>query len=414
MSKLAFEDFVMSNKCSPKVTPEKTEFLGVKAAQLALDANIPLPDAVVKTASNVPGMNNTHIKNLCWAANNEYHRKVASSRKEAGEDLVFDYPLSDPNDVILKLNRLEMPKEAHVCVSSFDYSTQPEDYQTRKSCSQWHFEKESGTEEPEPFSYENPAAELGIKRQASERVYTEALNKVASYERYATDLRNDVYSQFKQAALSGSAPIEIVDLLKHASSEEEALTTFRHLAEKFAEESPLDYERFSKTAPQESLGRPNRQHPLYKSASALQDILEDKGMLSHVLDVAKHRYEAYKEAEQKAFNLVNNKEAGIDHILAGSALGAGTALATGHSDKALEGAIVGGLVGTGIKAKGHKIYSGISGYSPSRVLRAGLGSAGAYYGGKHIMGAPSKDVGTAQRYGASMARQSAITPGKWR
>ena len=77
-----------------KATPETTDFLGNRAAQMAIDASISLSDAVVKVASGHPGLNNTHIQNICWVANNEYFRKVAKSREQAGEnlrDLIDEY-----------------------------------------------------------------------------------------------------------------------------------------------------------------------------------------------------------------------------------------------------------------------------------------------------------------------------------
>lgn len=102
-----------------KPTPELCEHLGSKAAQLAIDANIVLSDAVVKVASDQSGLNNNHINNICWEANNEYFRKVAVAKKEAGEDLTFDYQLADPPDVAKRLNAAANPKVSFVTDPDF-------------------------------------------------------------------------------------------------------------------------------------------------------------------------------------------------------------------------------------------------------------------------------------------------------
>lgn len=117
---------------SSRPTAEKCELLGNKAAQLSIDANIPLSDAVVKVANSQCGLNNTHLNNICWAANNEYFRKIAQARKMAGEEnLVFEFDLADPPDVIKRVNAAAQPKVAFI--RETDYQTPPEDFRVKEA-----------------------------------------------------------------------------------------------------------------------------------------------------------------------------------------------------------------------------------------------------------------------------------------
>lgn len=385
---------VMSEKTG-SVSPEQTDFLGAKAAQMAIDANIPLPDAVVKVALAQGGLNNTHIGNICWMANNEYFRKVAAKRQEAGENMVFDFPLADPSEVTKRVNSSAQPKVAFV--REHDYKVAPPDYRTKtasdnswvgpmigggigtavggmgglaigrqvgrggalaqaagagagallggglgafmgQNAQQNHakqtaligaWTKKNGrqpataqemaealgegsmgmglaktidkvSEARQPYSLENPMAELGELRETLFRARDLAAEKSSSLRFHTEMLEKQLYSQVKQAALEGSTIPEFVSLFsQHRHGQGAALSEIKKIAFALAKDDSILFKKLSKTAEQTVHGLPDTSHPLYSTYSDLRQMREDSSRMrtAHKIAAAEARYAA--KAEEK-------------------------------------------------------------------------------------------------------------------
>lgn len=275
-------------------TPELCDELGEKAAQLAVDARMDLSDAVVKVASEQPGLKNTHINNICWYANNEYFRKLAAARKEAGEDLTFQFKLAEPPDVVKRLNSMSQPKLSFV--QDRDYTESPPHY--------------AGAYNPQidPFTVKearvvgrlNPLEDLAHLRESVTRVAEDSTMKAASAHVTMREMEDRLYRQFKQAAVAGTPLGHVVDLLaSHPDGESAVASELRKLASKLAKEEPLLYKRFAKTAGIAPKGQPDPTHPLMSAYADMRASRKDHMKLAKLAQVATNdaRYVLYKEQE---------------------------------------------------------------------------------------------------------------------
>ncbi|MCA8938780.1 MAG: hypothetical protein KDB07_03165, partial [Planctomycetes bacterium] len=267
--------YIMSASPCGESMSERCEHLGHKAAQLAIDANIPLTDAVVKVATAYPDLNNRHINNIVWVANNEYFRKVASARKEAGENLVFDFELADPPDITKQLNDSAAPKVAHIVRS--DYGSSPStvmktgheknstavpvdavrrrirDHQELMEGKEAHVDRgyryahSDDDEKTAAMRRRHALDDLGALRDESVRVANMAVSKHAELEGLAMETKERFYAFFKQAALSRITAAEMTDLLaQHPAGEEVLLRELGKVAQRMAHEEPMLYSGFQK------------------------------------------------------------------------------------------------------------------------------------------------------------------------
>lgn len=294
--------FVMCGSPSGGTMPERCEHLGNRAAQMAIDANISVSDAVEKVASGHADLNNRHINNIIWVANNEYFRKVAQARKEAGKHLVFEFDLADPPDVTKRLNSSAMPKVSHV--ENNHYLHAPEKIaqlqqsvektaglvNTKKmgdafkkkvmslkgaknmkesagsGCGSKGYKYSHADASRSKMAQRHAIDDLGALREESVRVANMAISKHAELEGLAAETQARFFKLYKQAALHRIDMAAITDLLAHHPAGEEVLVNnLDKVARRLAGEEPVLFERFMKTAEARVKGDPDFSHPLYVS-----------------------------------------------------------------------------------------------------------------------------------------------------
>jgi len=309
---------------SQNPTPELCEHLGSKAAQLAIDANLELSDAVVKVASDVSGLNNNHINNICWEANNEYFRKLAVAKKEAGESLEFNYSLADPPDVAKRLNSAALPKISFV--ADRDYLAPPkkekvaEDTLLQKFFGKPRPRAQKQLEAvarakgknvkdlkgsdfdtfPKKYASHNAVQILGEQREILVRASTQMREKASSAQTGVEMAEAHLYKMFKQAALSGTPLGHIVDLLNHHHDGESAVVAeISKLAHKLAKEDSLFFRKFQKTAGVDPAGKADLDHPLYHAYSNLRSTRRESAYMSKAASIATAEAEFARREEGK-------------------------------------------------------------------------------------------------------------------
>jgi len=278
------------------IAPQDCDFLGTKAAQMAIDANISLTDAVVKTASSKPGLNNTHIQNICWVANNEYFRKVARAREDAGEDLTFQFALADPPEVVKMIGALAEPKVAHI--DHPDYSMTPAQLLGKES-SGGSLGADLGGGTP-PSEKRSAIDEVGELRETTQRAAQQALDKLSMHEEHISRLETLLYEQVKEAALSNVPLGHITHLLcQHKEGYSGASQELSKVAHQMAYESPILCHAFSKTAEAVPKGRADLSHPIYETYNDLRILRKQAGQLSNLYKVAQSEASYALQAEQE-------------------------------------------------------------------------------------------------------------------
>ena len=289
-----------------RVSPELCDYLGNKAAQMAIDANISLTNAIVKVANNNPGLSNTHITNICHFANNEYFRKVASARKEAGENLVFEYPLADPPEVVKQLNSAAHPKISFV--QDVDFQEPPPDFHLTVNTLNLPKTQQVKKASVEPYSKENPLQELGDLRETLERVYTDAGAKLSSIQNHIDVVEEKLYRMFKQAMLSGIAASHVADLWEqHPDSYKGVEQELSKCAARLAKEEPMLYQEVQKTAHVLPRGIPDLTHPLFDTYDTLRTLRKEAKILSRTEKLASYDLEYATHALQEGLKMFNHK-----------------------------------------------------------------------------------------------------------
>lgn len=286
-------------------SPELCDFLGNKAAQMAVDANIPLSDAVVKVAHNHPGLNNTHLTNICQFANNEYFRKVAEARKEAGENLVFEYPLADPPEVVKQINTSAQPKLSYL--RETDYDTPPADHVTEKVAAAdpaaWIIQHHG-----EVYSKENPIAELGRLREDIGRVQKEAQTKLSSLYTHCEIVEEKLYKLFKQAMLSRIPVGHVAHLWQqHSDSYRGVEEELGKVANRLVAEEPLLFVERCKTAGQMPEGTPDTSHSLFDTYNSLRTLRGEIDNLERVEKISRDEYAYVCGAEQRGLQFLSDR-----------------------------------------------------------------------------------------------------------
>jgi hypothetical protein len=271
---------------SEKPSPELCEHLGSKAAQLAIDANINLSDAVVKVASDQSGLNNNHINNICWEANNEYFRKVAAAKKEAGgEDLAFNYALADPPDVAKRLNAAANPKVSFV--TDPDFLAPPPEETIDEDALLRNFFGSLPPDHSKKYAQHNALKQLGEVREVLVRASDQTREKAASLETGVSLAEARLYKLFKQAAVAGTPLGHIVDLLSyHHDGDNAVAAEVSKLAHKLSKEEPLFFRQFQKTANVEPEGKADTEHPLYHAYSALRSSRLESAYMSKAAQIS--------------------------------------------------------------------------------------------------------------------------------
>lgn len=280
---------------STNIYPETCDMLGHRAVELAHTANIPLTDAIVKVAASVQGLNNQHINNICYVANNEYFRKVAAARKQAGLNLVFEYPLAEPSEVSKQINQEAAPKVSHV-LHDPEYMAPP----------QQSVEKRAYAADYNPFDPQGRGpskAELESQRQRQVKEAMADLDELYETTERAVDLadRQLEYARvkageakrtfidlFKQAAVSGISQAAILDLIsRHPEADENFVEhAFTKAAMFLAHNEPYLFRSHSKTLDEKVAGVADFDHPLYAAFDEWYHTKEAKRKLEKVLKVA--------------------------------------------------------------------------------------------------------------------------------
>lgn len=306
MNKTASEYFEDALSENAKVTPEDTDRMGYKASQLAIDAQIPLTEAVIKVAGEHKSLNNTHLGNICWVANNEYFRKVAAARKAAGQHLVFEFPLADPEEVTKHFNASAKPKVASV-TRDRDYL---EPHRTTKSdLTNWNpfalTEKQASRNRE---ASRKTAVKYAFDEIAHLREYTDRslqiaqaqLDKAVSAKTAAVQEFNRLY---KQAALNKISMNEVVDLLcHHPTATQNAITHLvKNAAVELAAHDPFVFKEHNKLSNVRVSGMADTTHPLYVAFDDYVQAQQAVVKLSHVVKTAKRDHNAADASYKKIY-----------------------------------------------------------------------------------------------------------------
>ncbi len=260
-----FEKFAEEIQRGQSPTPEMCDSLGYRASQMAIDAKIDLTDAVVKVAGEHPNLNNRHLTTICHVANNEYFRKIASARKQAGQNLVFEYPLADPSEVCKQINAEASPKTAHV-----------------------RFDRRGRIKEA--------AEELAHLHEHTGRVAELAQRQAEATDAHASSAQATFNKLYKQAALSGITQAEILDLLSYhpVASEDMLVSCVEKAASYLAGQEPRVFKKHAHTLDVRVRGMADTTHPLY--------VAFDECVQTKLAQAKMHKVSKYAQVEYRTAN----------------------------------------------------------------------------------------------------------------
>lgn len=297
-----FEKFAEEIQRGQSPTPEMCDSLGYRASQMAIDAKIDLTDAVVKVAGEHPNLNNRHLTTICHVANNEYFRKIASARKQAGQNLVFEYPLADPSEVCKQINAEASPKTAHV---RFDRDYMEPHRRASDLLADWNpfadpqFGKSASrvqSNKDRRGRIKEAAEELAHLHEHTGRVAELAQRQAEATDAHASSAQATFNKLYKQAALSGITQAEILDLLSYhpVASEDMLVSCVEKAASYLAGQEPRVFKKHAHTIDVRVRGMADTTHPLY--------VAFDECVQTKLAQAKMHKVSKYAQVEYRTAN----------------------------------------------------------------------------------------------------------------
>lgn len=380
------------------------EQLGERAAEMSLHGQISPEDAVVKLASDRPLLNENHIQNICWVANNAMFRKIADARKQAGQHLVFQYPLIQPDRVLARLNKLSQPMIIEE--GDADYAAPPllpvdPEMEAQKLSAAF------------PSSYSHADIEMHRRhavedlfhlRECTRRLANEATEKRAAAEAEQARLEGVVARMIKTAVLEGVPVSAIVDLWSHhPSGGAGVVATMQKVAYAWADD-PTTLVAMRGSARQPVRGTADLTHPLYEAYSDLHAVVK----VAHILrETEAHAWSEVEEAERgvREATILQKSAANLGGALAGGAAAAGLTGLAGQGEHAAPAMLVGGVVGSGWNPGGK--------YKLDVAGKGALALGGTYLGARALSALTNKGRKETQEYSDDIQTTAAPDWQRW-
>lgn len=249
-AKSDFENMLKLGAKKKSIDPSELVLMGKRASKMYLDHNIPLTEAVIKVASESPGLSRDHVQRVIENANLltfEDMFKVASDK-----NISFD--LADPEEVWTGLNKEEEG------ISDLSAYWEPPKFPEVPGL----FE----TEEKEA-SYSGVPVDVTLTRLYHQtKTGSEYLaGELSRIDSHAESTISKLASLTIQAGREGSSATEILELMAAASDNERVFEKISSLIGRELLERGIEVGVPTK-------GVPNMEHPIayqYKLAEALVD-----------------------------------------------------------------------------------------------------------------------------------------------
>lgn len=249
-AKQDFENMLRYSTKTASVGPEELITMGKRASRMHLDYDVPLTEAVIKIASEQPGLTKDHLQRVVENANLltfESMFKVASDK-----NITFD--LADPEDVV---SGVLGPRDMEEDLSA--YANPPS---LPEISGMFDLEKKLA-------SYTDVPVDVALTRLHHQTKYGgEYLeSELSAIDNHAENAVAKLASLATQAVREGSSIVEVLELMAEAASDIQSF-------EKISSIVGRDLRGFSNNIGSPSNGLPNTEHPIYEQYKLAEELVK--------------------------------------------------------------------------------------------------------------------------------------------